>query len=69
MQTATDSAIYATMEEPKVVVIPKCHTKVDSARLLANPTDFATIDKWVSNLGFDGAKIVLALWDALKQGC
>ena len=61
VQTATDSAVYATMEEPEVAIVPKCNTKVDSARLLANTADFMTVDKWVGNLGFNGAKTVLAL--------
>ena len=47
--TAIESTVYATMEEPEVVIIPKYNAKVDSARLLANPADFITIAKWVSN--------------------
>ena len=49
------------MEEPEVVIVPKCDTKVGSARLLANPADFMTVEKWVSDLGFNGAKMVLTL--------
>ena len=48
-QTATESTIYATVEEPEVIIVPKYDVKVDSARLLVNPLDFMTVDKLVSN--------------------
>ena len=48
-QTATESTVYTTIEEPEVAIVPKCNTKVDSARLLVNPADFMTVDKWVSD--------------------
>ena len=67
-QTATGSALYTTVKEPEVVIIPKYNAQMDSTRLLANPADFVTIDKWASDLGFNGAKMVLALWDALNKG-
>ena len=44
-QTTIKSTVYTTMEEPKVVIVPKCDTKVDSARLLVNPADFKIVDK------------------------
>ena len=61
MQTTTDSAVYATIEEPKVVVLSKCDVKVDSTRLLVNPANFMTVDKWVGDLGVNSAKTVLDL--------
>ena len=57
------------MEEPEVVIVPKCNAKMDSAWLFANPADLVNIDKWVSDLGFNSAETVLALWDALNEGC
>ena len=68
-QSATDSIVYATMEEPELVIVPNCNAKVNSTRLLANPADFMAVDKWVSNLAFNGGKTVLALWDAFNEGC
>ena len=68
-QTSTESTVYATMEEPEVEIIFKSDTKVNSARLLANPANFMTVDKLVSNMGFNSAEVVLALWDTLKEGC
>ena len=53
----------------EVVIVSKFNTKLDNTRLLVNPADFMTFDKWVDNLGFNGAKTVLALWDALNEGC
>ena len=69
VQTTTDSIIYATVEEPEVVIIPKFDAEVDSPRLLANPADFVTVDKWAGDLGFNGAEMVLILRDALNEGC
>ena len=69
VQTTTDKAVYAIREETKVVIVPKIDARVDSARLLANPADFVTVDKWVGDFKFNGAKIVLALWDTLNEGC
>ena len=45
VQTATDRAVYTTMEEPEVVIVAKCDAQVDSTRLLANPAFFMTVDK------------------------
>ena len=57
------------MKEPNVVVILKCDAKVESATLLANPAYFVTVDKWVGDLGFNSAEIILTLWEVLKEGC
>ena len=54
------------MEEPEVIIVPKCDAKVSSTRLLANLADFINVDKWAGNLGFNGAETVLVLWDALN---
>ena len=45
VQTTIESTVYATIEEPKVVIVLICDAKVDSTRLLANPADFITIDR------------------------
>ena len=69
VQTATDNFVYTAIEEPEVVIVPKCNVKVDSTRILANPTDFRTVDKEVGDLRFHGAKMVLTLWETINKGC
>ena len=61
VQTTTKSAVYTTMEEQEVTIVPKNDAKLNSIKLLANSADFMTIDKWVGDLGFNGAKMLLAL--------
>ena len=69
VQTVNNSVVYTTMEEPELVIVSRCNSKMDSTRLLANPAYFVTVDKWVGNLGFNSAKTVLALWEAVNKGC